>query len=179
MWPGGEPGWALLLTGVAAWLWGSYLNQLIDRTPLRDGTGAGGPTASGAERPPGPPPGVSLLRPRRSVCFACGRRLAWHDNVPVASWLWLRGRCRTCGAPIGSRTLVVEAATPLLLTAWHALWMASGAAPALLAWGLGAGSALIVAAGLVAGRRRWPPWLWGALAVLAALAALAPWALAP
>jgi hypothetical protein len=70
----------------------------------------------------------------------------------------------------------VEVVTPVALTAWLTLWMASGAALALLGWGLGAASVLIVAAGLVAERRRRPLWLWGALAVLAALA---PWALAP
>src|SRR6185369_16452188 len=40
--------------------------------------------------------------------------LAWHDNIPLVSWLWLRARCRTCGAAISSRYPLVEAATGAL-----------------------------------------------------------------
>ena len=43
-----------------------------------------------------------------SVCPACGRRLTGRDLVPVLSWLWLRGRCRTCGARIPVRCLCLE-----------------------------------------------------------------------
>jgi leader peptidase (prepilin peptidase)/N-methyltransferase len=39
----------------------------------------------------------SVVRPR-SACMSCGSELAWYDNVPVVSWLLLRGRCRSCGA---------------------------------------------------------------------------------
>jgi leader peptidase (prepilin peptidase)/N-methyltransferase len=46
----------------------------------------------------------------RSVCDSCGVRIAAYDNVPVFSWLWLRGRCRTCGARIPVRYLLVELA---------------------------------------------------------------------
>ncbi len=41
----------------------------------------------------------SLFHPP-STCPRCGRRIAWRDNVPVVSWLVLRGRCRSCGQPI-------------------------------------------------------------------------------
>lgn len=55
------------------------------------------------------PAGESVARPR-SHCRACGRTLAWWENVPLASWLALRGRCRSCGTRIGLRYPLVEAA---------------------------------------------------------------------
>lgn len=56
------------------------------------------------------PRGLSLLRPS-SFCPACQATLSWADNVPVVSWLALRGRCRRCRAPIPVRAPLVEAAT--------------------------------------------------------------------
>ena len=44
------------------------------------------------------PEGESIVRPR-SHCRSCGRTLAWWENVPLVSWLALRGRCRTCHDP--------------------------------------------------------------------------------
>ena len=44
----------------------------------------------------------------RSICPRCGRTLDAPDLVPVFSWLFLRGRCRHCGAPIPARYLLVE-----------------------------------------------------------------------
>ena len=49
-----------------------------------------------------------------SACPACGHRIRPWDNVPVLAWLWLRGRCRDCRAPISVRYPLVEAATTLL-----------------------------------------------------------------
>lgn len=54
------------------------------------------------------PRGESILWPP-SHCPSCSRRLAWWENIPVASFIALRGRCRTCRASIGLRHLVVEA----------------------------------------------------------------------
>lgn len=53
------------------------------------------------------PAGESIVKPR-SHCRNCGRMLAWWENVPLVSWLALRGRCRTCGAWIGWRYFIVE-----------------------------------------------------------------------
>ena len=53
------------------------------------------------------PQGESVVRPR-SHCRSCGRALAWWENIPLASYFFLRGHCRTCGASIGFRYVIVE-----------------------------------------------------------------------
>lgn len=50
----------------------------------------------------------------RSACMSCGRQISWYDNVPVLSWMLLRGRCRFCGARISIQYPLVEATTALL-----------------------------------------------------------------
>src|SRR5207247_4973818 len=55
------------------------------------------------------PRGQSITHPR-SRCGSCRRTLVWWENVPVLAWVALGGRCRTCRAPIGVRTLLVELA---------------------------------------------------------------------
>jgi leader peptidase (prepilin peptidase)/N-methyltransferase len=59
------------------------------------------------------PEGRSLWRPR-SACPGCGTLIAWYDNVPLVSFILLRGRCRACGMAIARRYPIVEAATGLL-----------------------------------------------------------------
>ena len=63
----------------------------------------------------------SLVAPR-SACLACASEIGWRDNVPVVSYLLLRGRCRTCGTPIGLRYPAVEIATALLVAACVAVF---------------------------------------------------------
>src|SRR3989442_7939782 len=65
----------------------------------------------------------SLLSPP-SACPHCKHPIAWRDNVPVASWLLLKGRCRHCGAPISRQYPVVEVAVGLI---WIAGVLAYGA----------------------------------------------------
>jgi leader peptidase (prepilin peptidase) / N-methyltransferase len=62
------------------------------------------------------PRGESLIRPR-SKCPGCGEAVRPYDNVPVVSWLVLRGRCRGCGERISARYPVVEALTAALYVA--------------------------------------------------------------
>ncbi|MDI3317281.1 MAG: prepilin peptidase [Bacillota bacterium] len=116
------PVWALALlaalVGLAA---GSFLNTVIDRW-IR---------------------GESLLRPP-SHCESCGRRLEPWELVPLASWLALRGRCRSCGAAIGWQAPAVEAGTALLFAAVTAT--GRGWAETLL--GLGLVALLVVATGV-------------------------------
>lgn len=89
-WPAGMLA-AVVLFGLAI---GSFLNVVIVRVPE----------------------GRSLWRPR-SACPGCGAQLAWHDNIPVLSFLWLRGRCRKCGMRISWRYPIVEGVTAATLAA--------------------------------------------------------------
>jgi leader peptidase (prepilin peptidase)/N-methyltransferase len=84
----------VVLAGVVGAVVGSFLNVVIHRLPR----------------------GESLVHPR-SRCPACGRQIAGYDNVPILSWLALRGRCRHCGEPISPRYPVVELLTALAFVA--------------------------------------------------------------
>jgi leader peptidase (prepilin peptidase)/N-methyltransferase len=68
------------------------------------------------------PEGESVVKPR-SHCRNCARTLAWWENIPLFSWLALRGRCRTCGVWIGWRYPAVELAIAVLWStaAWRFL----------------------------------------------------------
>jgi len=72
------------------------------------------------------PQGLSVVRPG-SACPECKRAIAFYDNVPVLSWLILRGQCRNCHTSISPRYLVVEVLTALLFLAcyWHFGWTLS------------------------------------------------------
>lgn len=72
------------------------------------------------------PAGESVVRPR-SRCPGCGTTIPWYDNIPVLSWLVLRGRCRTCGESISIQYPAVEA-TVALIWLGMALWLGPGLA---------------------------------------------------
>ncbi len=59
------------------------------------------------------PEGKSLISPG-SRCPSCEHGLAWYDNIPVLGWLWLRGKCRYCKAPISIQYPLIEALTGLM-----------------------------------------------------------------
>jgi len=59
------------------------------------------------------PKGLSVVAPR-SHCPECRISIRWHDNIPLLNYLWLRGRCRSCHAPIPFRYPLVEAVTAVL-----------------------------------------------------------------
>jgi len=59
------------------------------------------------------PRDISIKEPRRSFCPACKTQIPWRQNIPLVSWLFLRGRCANCGARIAFRYLGVELLTGL------------------------------------------------------------------
>jgi leader peptidase (prepilin peptidase)/N-methyltransferase len=97
---------------------GSFLNVLIYRLPrMMEAAWAANNGDTGATRTAEP---FNLMHPP-SRCPACGHRIAAWENIPVLSWLLLRGKCSECKAPISSRYPLVELLTAGLsaLAAWH------------------------------------------------------------
>jgi leader peptidase (prepilin peptidase)/N-methyltransferase len=94
-----------ILVGVLGASIGSFLNVVIYRVPR----------------------GLSVVTPP-SACPACGTRIRAFDNIPVLSWLVLRGRCRTCREPFSVRYAIIELVTALAFAGLAAL-----AAPGILA----------------------------------------------
>ena len=91
------------------------------------------------------PRGESLTWPA-SHCPACGRTLAWRENLPLLGWLWLRGRCRTCGAPIPLRDWLTEGLTAAL---WAAVVLRTPLAASGVADGLRLLAGLLFISGLL------------------------------
>jgi leader peptidase (prepilin peptidase)/N-methyltransferase len=116
---------------------GSFLNVVIHRMPkIMEREWAEQCAAlRGEELPPAPP--YNLVIPR-SACPSCGHRITAVENIPVISWLFLRGRCSACGAPISARYPLVEVVTGVLsgFAAWHFGFGLAGAAALLLVWAL-------------------------------------------
>lgn len=67
------------------------------------------------------PQGMSVVRPR-SACPQCKHPIAWYDNLPLLSWVWLRARCRHCRAPIPWRYPLVEVLAGGLALALSLRW---------------------------------------------------------
>lgn len=109
--------WARLFAFAWGAIWGSFANVVIYRVPR----------------------GESVVSPR-SRCPSCGHAIAGFDNVPVLSYLLLRGRCRHCKAPFSPRYLMVELLAGMLsfatfMAAVH-VPMVAGAAGNLVQWQL-------------------------------------------
>lgn len=127
---------AALLLGLAV---GSFLNVVIHRLPRMMERAWRQECAALLEQPDQAPAeeGFDLVRPR-SRCPGCGRLITALENLPVVSWLWLRGRCRHCGMRIALRYPLVELLSALLtvLTLWHFGPGIQGLACLVLVWGL-------------------------------------------
>ena len=100
---------------------GSFLNVVILRLPRRmewEWKREAREVLGEPEIYDPPPPGIVV---ERSHCPHCGHQLAWYENIPVLSWLALRGRCRSCKAPISVQYPLVELLTALLcvLCVWN------------------------------------------------------------
>ena len=123
------------LAGIVGLLVGSFLNVVIYRLPkmmelqwARECAelASGNVTPSRAASLDAPEP-FNLLVPR-SRCSSCGHAIRWYENIPVASYLFLQGKCLACATPYGLRYPVVELLCGLLFffCAWR--WGASGTA---------------------------------------------------
>jgi leader peptidase (prepilin peptidase)/N-methyltransferase len=118
------------LLGVLGLLIGSFLNVVIYRLPkmMEQQWAAECAEISGTELPAAAP--FNLMVPR-SRCQKCGHQIQWFENIPVVSFIFLRGKCSSCGTSIGMRYPLVELANGALF-AWCAWkW---GATPTALAW---------------------------------------------
>ncbi len=105
------PGWQLhVFAAVFGALWGSFANVVIARWPKE----------------------MSVVRPA-SHCFACETPVRFYDNIPVVSYLLLRGRCRHCKARFSARYAVVELAMALLSVGVMRLVLASDPQTVLIA----------------------------------------------
>jgi leader peptidase (prepilin peptidase)/N-methyltransferase len=96
---------------------GSFLNVVILRLPKRlewEWKRDSLETLGQADLYDPPPPGI-VVEP--SHCPHCQHKLSWYENIPVFSWLVLRGRCRNCKTPISIQYPAVELLTMLLVTA--------------------------------------------------------------
>jgi leader peptidase (prepilin peptidase)/N-methyltransferase len=92
------PTFVIVFAGIFGLAFGSFLNVCATRWPEEESAVKG-----------------------RSHCRNCDRTLAWRENIPLLSWLVLRGRCRTCSASIGWRYLIAELAVGGLwaFSTWH------------------------------------------------------------
>ncbi len=98
-----------VLAGVLGLVVGSFLNVVAARVPV----------------------GASVVSPR-SACPRCGHEIRNRDNVPVLSWVLLRGRCRDCAEPISARYPAIELATGVLFAATALRFGLSAELPAFL-----------------------------------------------
>jgi leader peptidase (prepilin peptidase)/N-methyltransferase len=122
-----DPAVFALAAGLLGLMVGSFLNVVIHRLPImmeRDWA-AQCAELKGEAAPAFEP--LSLARPR-SRCPQCGHSITALENIPLVSWLLLRGRCKGCAAPISLRYPLVEALTGLLFAfaAWHFGFTAAG-----------------------------------------------------
>jgi len=116
---------------------GSFLNVVILRLPRMMEIAWKKECREILELPEESSERISLLYPP-SRCPSCGAGIRPWQNVPVVSWLLLRGKCAGCSTPISVQYPLVEAATGLLsaLCAWHFGWGPQLAAALLLTWAL-------------------------------------------
>ncbi|MGH9103308.1 MAG: prepilin peptidase [Acidimicrobiales bacterium] len=122
------------------------------------------------------PRGLSVVSPR-SACPSCSKTITARDNVPVLSWLALRGRCRSCAVRIPLRYPAVELATAALFVALAARLGADAALPAfwLLVAALVAISAVDLERRLVPSRILYPSLVAGGVLLVLAAAAEGSW----
>ncbi|MBS1159106.1 MAG: type 4 prepilin peptidase 1, Aspartic peptidase family [Proteobacteria bacterium] len=126
-----------LLAGLLGLCIGSFLNVVIHRLPrmMEQEWLAQCAELKGEPHPVSEP--LTLARPR-SRCPACAHQITALENIPLLSYLFLKGKCAGCGAPISLRYPIIEALSGLLsaYTAWHFGATAQTAGALLLVWSL-------------------------------------------
>ncbi len=188
----------IALAGLLGSLIGSFLNVVIYRLPkmmevqwaaeraefASEATGSTSSTSQAAGSV-ATPEKFNLLVPR-SRCSSCGHVIAWYENIPVFSYLFLRGKCSACSAPYGLRYPAIELVTGLLFG--FCVWRWGWSVTAMLWCGFSAALLVLAAidwdttllpddinlpllwAGLIAAALQWNPAvsltdaLWGAVA---------------
>ena len=132
-----SPGVATAGAVVLGLMVGSFLNVVIHRLPKMLANEWEAQCAALREDTPAEQPKYNLVLPR-SACPSCGTMISAWQNIPVASWLALRGRCANCKAAISARYPLVEVLTAALsgYAVWHfgATWAGLGAL--LFIWAL-------------------------------------------
>ncbi len=126
----GSPAADLAVFGILGLLIGSFLNVVIYRVPKMLESEWAANCADLEGKLPTDPPAFNLMRPPSS-CPVCRHRIRWYENIPVVSYLALRGRCSNCKTSISVRYPAVELATAglFVLVAMH-----HGVTPTGLAW---------------------------------------------
>jgi len=132
-----DPAVAIAAAGVLGLLVGSFLNVVIHRLPQMLERGWRAQCAELAGQAPAEAPAYNLVVPR-SACPSCGHRISAVENIPVVSWLALRGKCKACGAPIPARYPIVEllGAALAMVAVWHFGPTAKGLAACGFLWTL-------------------------------------------
>jgi leader peptidase (prepilin peptidase)/N-methyltransferase len=132
-----EPLATWLVSGIVGLCIGSFLNVVIHRLPKMLDRGWRAHCAELSGEPPPELPPYNLITPR-SQCPACGHRIAAFENIPVLSFLFLRGRCSACAAPISARYPFIELLTGALTIAAVLRFgvTPTAAAACLLIWSL-------------------------------------------
>ena len=111
---------ATLAAALFGLLIGSFLNVVVYRLPVMAQRELDNYIAHEAGKDLPHPDRFNLMVPR-SACPHCGHQITALENIPIVSWLALRGKCSSCKAPISPRYPIVEAVTGLLsaVLVWH------------------------------------------------------------
>lgn len=189
-----SPEFIVVAAAVLGLLIGSFLNVVIYRLPvMMEREWAAELAAAQADGKPAPAPSTYTVEPEqpgfnlvmpRSRCPHCGHQVRWYENLPIVSWLALRGRCSACKGSISVRYPLVEAATGVAFgfCAWRwgatetaAIWCGFSAAVialALIDWDTtllpDSITLPLLWAGLIAAALQWTPLpladaVWGAV----------------
>jgi leader peptidase (prepilin peptidase)/N-methyltransferase len=139
-----SPPVAIAAASLLGLLIGSFLNVVIYRVPVMlerewaaQAAELAGVTADADAAAPASPDGAKFnLMVPRSRCPSCGHEITALENIPVLSWLVLRGRCSSCSTPISARYPAIELITAGLsgLAIWHLGATAAGLGALVLTW---------------------------------------------